>query len=77
MEITFTQQQGYLLKLDARDRRELADYLDITEKHLIKLVNAGDLYDEHGDELTTWITDCLNKAKVTHHEDIEIDKITA
>lgn len=75
MEITFTQQRSYSLTLMPKQMKELADKLNLTLSELKALVKSGDLYDEHGDELTTYVNGMVDKAEVTEHEDVEIDEI--
>lgn len=75
MEITFTRQHNYSMVLDPRRKRELADYLDISVKELDRLVTRGDLYDEHGVGLLTWMGTNTTLAEQTSYDEIEIDKI--
>lgn len=77
LKITFTRQHNYLMVLDARRKRELADYLDITVKTLDRLIDKGDLYDEHGDELIAWVSANTVLVWETSYDAIEIDKILA
>lgn len=76
MEITFEQKHSYSLTLKPADRRELADHLDITERELRRLVEKGDLMDEHDAAVTDWVSRRSDDAEVTAHEDIEVDQIT-
>jgi len=77
MEITYSRNVNYSLELDTKRKRELADHLDITLRELNKLVEAGELYDEHGDELIDWIDRQVDQGSISGEEDIEIEDITA
>lgn len=77
LKITFSQQHNHSMVLDSRRKRDLADHLDITVKELDRLVDRGDLYDEHGDALTRWLDDNIKLASRVSVEDVEIDKILA
>lgn len=75
MEITFGRQVNYSMTLDAKKKRELADRLDITVRKLNKLVEDGELYDEHGDELATWMDENPELFEISSEDDIEIEEI--
>lgn len=75
MEITFSRQVNYSMTLDAKKKRELADHLDITVRKLNKLVEDGELYDEHGDELTSWMDENPELHEVSGEDDIEVEDI--
>lgn len=77
MEITYSRTVNYSMELDKRQVRELADHLDITVRQLNKLVEDGELYDEHGDELIGWMENNAHKVKITvqSEEEVEIEEI--
>jgi len=76
MEITYSRNVNYSMQLDVKRKRELADHLDITLKQLNKLVDEGELYDEHRDELVNWMQQHSELGEVTGEDDIEIEDIT-
>lgn len=76
MEITFTRENSYSMFLTARKKRDLADHLDITVRDLDRLVERGDLMDEHEGGVLEFME--MNSAleEETEHGDREIEEIT-
>lgn len=78
MEITFSQNVNYSMDLSkAEVRRELADYLDITVKEMMKMVEKETLYELHEDKMIAWLESKEKSWEALSHDDIEVDQVLA
>lgn len=77
IEITFTQTTHYSLTLEDKEKRDLADHLDITVRKLDKLMDDGDLLSEYESEITAWVEQRQGTADVVDEEPIEIEDIVS
>jgi hypothetical protein len=75
MEITYSRNTNYSMDLGAKEKRKLADHLDITVGELNELVRLEELYGEHGDGLVHWMEDNFALAEITSEGAIEIEDI--
>jgi hypothetical protein len=71
MEITFSRTTHYSLVLDAKDRKALAKHLDMPTRKFNKLVNDGELLDDHWDEVIGWLNQQTTQPDIIDEDPID------
>lgn len=76
-EFTWTQQVNYSMALDPRKTRELADHLDLTVRDMARLIEAGELFDEHETGVLEFIERNSDLVNEESRDGIEFDQVMA
>lgn len=73
MEIMYSRTVNYSLSLDEEQGRSLRKHLKITKKEMVRLLDDGDMYEEHGDEIKQWMSENAHLLDPTVDDEGEIE----